>query len=578
MRAFPRLPTPWVAACLTGVLVSALVYSCVVMRDTLQADALVRDTQAARLLAAAIAGAEGDGPAARRVLEAAFDPARHDRIRLLDAQGRVLAEWPAVMESAGGTDGRQVRRDAGSASGSPPASGLASAPVMSGTRRVGEIQVHARSAASGAVWRDAVWVLALGLAAIGLTAGALLGVVTLRSRQGYRRLALAARRIGLGEPAGDALPLKGGWAALGDDLADASERITRLQQQVQEQAQAVARATHTDALTGLHTRGHFRALLQQALESEPPPAVVAGGSLLIVRLRRLEAMNLRVGYDQVDGLMRALAGVANSYPPRVAGAFAGRLNGGDVGLYLPVPGVALSTAEAIWAVMRTALMRVDPAADMAIGGVEGLPWGSASRALAAADEALARAEAQGAFSIVVSGSSPDRVHDGALGDEAGRQRIAEALDSSEVRLAETPVFGADGSPGPLECELQARFPADGPFEGVRPRLQTDARSLLTRRVDLATLTLVLQACAQDGALRCLTMSPHSAEDAGFLQEAGRLLATDPRASRLVCLRTQGDPARVQRWLEAVAVWAPSGVRILGQADAVQGQPQAKPSP
>lgn len=415
--------------------------------------------------------------------------------------------------------------------------------------------------------------LVIGLAAIGLAAGVLLAFVMRRSRQGYAGLALAARRIGRGEPVGDALPLRGGWAALGDDLAAASERMTRLQQQLQEQTQAVVRATHTDALTGLYTRVHFRALLQQALESEPPPAVAAGGSLLIIRLRRLEAMNLRVGYDQVDGLMRALAGVANSYPPRVAGAFAGRLNGGDVALYLPVPGVALSTAEAIWAVMRTALMRADPAADMAIGGVEGLPWGSASRALAAADEALARAEAQGAFSIVVSGSFAGLVPEGAPGDDWG-QRIAEALDSGDVRLAETSVAGPDGSRAHLDCELQVRFPADGPYKGVRRRLQTDARSLLTRRVDLATLTLALRASALDGSLRQLTMSLHSAEDTGFLHEAGRLLASDPRAARLLCLRVQGEPARVRGWLETVAVWSPSGVRVLAQEIDPPGAEQA----
>lgn len=414
--------------------------------------------------------------------------------------------------------------------------------------------------------------LVIGLAAITLTAVALLGFMTLRSRRGYARLALATRRIGRGEPAGDALPLRGGWAALGDDLAAASERMTRLQQQLQEQAQAVVRATHTDALTGLHTRVHFRALLQQALESEPPPAVMVGGSLLIVRLRRLEAMNLRIGYDQVDGLMQALAGVANSYPPRVAGAFAGRLNGGDVALYLPVPGVALSTAEAIWAVMRTALMKADPAADMAIGGVEGLPWGSASRALAAADEALARAEAQGAFSIVVSGSLAGQEREGTPDDWG--QRIAEALDGGDVRLADTAVTEADGSRAQLDCELQVRFPSDGPYEGVRRRLQTDARSLLTRRVDLATLTLALRASALDGSPRQLTMSPYSAEDTGFLQEVGRLLTSDPRAARLLCLRVQGEPARVQSWLEKVAVWRPSGVRVLAQEIAPPGAEQA----
>lgn len=540
-----------VGACLTTAVAGALAFSAVVLRDSLQAEARERDTQAARLLALAIAAVEADPKVADGVLASAFDASRHARIRLVDPQGRVLVDLP-----------RAGNAQAPKADAAPPvAETPVVAPVALGSRVVGEVQVFRHPAAELSTWRDAVALLALGLAALGLTLSAVLAIGLQRGRQDLRRLAQAVHRLGRGEPLPGAPEVRGELAPVGGDLLAASQRLLALKEQVALQSEAVDRAAQTDALTGLYNRVHFRTLLQQALESEPPAPVMAGGSLLIVRLRRLDAMNLRVGYEKVDGLVRALAGVANAYPARVAGAFAGRLNGGDIGLYLPVPGVALSTAEAIWAVMHTTLSKVDPAADIAIGGVEGLPWGSASRALAAADEALARAEAQGAFAIVVTGPPEELVRDAVPGDGSWRQRIGEALESAHVRLRESPVLTLDGALIHLDAQLQFRIEAGGAFEDARPRLALQIRSLLTRRVDLAALSLALKASATDGAARCVRLALPSLEEPDFLQEATRLLESDPAGASRLRLEVSADPPAVQRWLHSVPTWRHLGVRL-----------------
>ena len=540
-----------VGACLTTAVAGALAFSAVVLRDSLQAEARERDTQAARLLALAIAAGEADPKRADGVLASAFDASRHARIRLIDPQGRVVVDLPR-----GGDAG------AANAQATPPvAEAAAVAPVSLGTRVVGEVQVFRHPAAWLSTWRDAVALLALGLAALGLTLSAVLALGLQRGRQDLRRLAQAVQRLGRGEPLADAPAVGGELAPVGGDLFAASQRLAAMKAQLAQQSEAVDRASHTDALTGLYHRVHFRTLLQQALESEPPAPVMAGGSLLIMRLRHLDAMNLRVGYEKVDSLLRALAGVANAYPARVKGAFAGRLNGGDIGLYLPVPGVALSTAEAMWAVMHTTLSKVDSAADLAIGGVEGLPWGSASRALAAADEALARAEAQGSFAIVVTGPPAELVRDTVPGDGSWRQRIGEALESAHVRLREAPVLSLEGALIHLEAQLQFRIEADGAFEDARPRLALETRSLLTRRVDLAALSLALQASADDGAARCVRLALPSVEEPDFLQEVTRLLESHVAGASRLCLEVAADPPSALRWLQSVPSWRGLGVRL-----------------
>jgi EAL domain-containing protein (putative c-di-GMP-specific phosphodiesterase class I) len=328
------------------------------------------------------------------------------------------------------------------------------------------------------------------------------------------------------------------------------------------QLETLRRQAHADPLTGLSNRRHFVAQLERALVARGGDAASAlaprRGSLLIVRLRDLVAMNARVGRDAVDRLLASMGEVLLTYPERVDGAFAGRLNGTDLALYLPVNGVGRETADALRSTLGIVLTAVDPMAEVAIGGVDGLATGGVSEALAAADEALAGAEAaDDAAPLVVEG-----VEETPLGESEWRQRIANALASGRVRLAEFAVIDASGRILHLECPLRIQLAPDGPFDAAARWLPMAARGRLTQNVDLAAVGLALEAIALDGQPRCVHVAAASLADSGFAQALARLLAESPGAAQQLMLEVgEAVSAHSRRWRDAAERWRPFGVRL-----------------
>jgi len=284
----------------------------------------------------------------------------------------------------------------------------------------------------------------------------------------------------------------------------------------------------------------------------------------IVRVRDLQAMNTRIGHDAANRLLASIGELVRTYPDRVDGSFAGRLNGSDLALYLPVNGLARESVEALGASLRLNVQAVDPAASLAIGGVDGLPTGGVSEALARADEALARAEASGAFGtevIDLQDAAPTAAG-AALGETRWRERIGFALAARRARLAEYPVLDPVGQLVHLECPLRLQLDPGGPFDSAARWLPMAARGRLMERVDLAALELALAAVAADQRPRSVHMSAESLSDPGFVHEVARLLA-DGRAAapRLAIEFTEAAMARPERLARAAAVWRPFGVRL-----------------
>jgi EAL domain-containing protein (putative c-di-GMP-specific phosphodiesterase class I) len=237
---------------------------------------------------------------------------------------------------------------------------------------------------------------------------------------------------------------------------------------------------------------------------------------------------------------------------------AGRLNGSDLALYLPVNGVAAETADALATTLRVGLTAVDAAAELAIGAVEGLPAGAASQALARADEALARAEAGGPFAVHVA----DGGAGAATGEREWRQRILGALDRGRARLGEFPLVDASGALVHLECPLRVQLQDGGPYEAAALWLPMASRGRLTQRVDRTAAELALRAIEADGRPRCVHVASASLADPAFVREIERLLAAAGRAARSLSLELGPlAPADAQRLRGAAALWRPHGVTL-----------------
>jgi GGDEF domain-containing protein len=333
---------------------------------------------------------------------------------------------------------------------------------------------------------------------------------------------------------------------LRQDLAAQAEQVLRLQRQAQ-----------VDTLTGVSLRHHFLAELQRRL-AEPQRGHLA---LLIVRLRDLEALNLRAGHEATDRVLCALSHALLTYVDRVPGTLAGRLNGGDFALCLPVGGVALETAFSLRDALAALPALRNAGAQAVVGGVDELPYATTSLVLAEADAALARAEAGEAGGVAVDRHG-DLVADTA-GARAWRQQIAEALTQQRGRLETVPILDREGRTLHLACTLHLQWVAGAAHQPPRGWLALARRAQLLSRVDLLSVQLALKAIAADGQARCVRLSGDSWGAGGFVSEVQALLQAAPTQARSLSLVVpepdSGDECAARS--AALAAWAPTGVRL-----------------
>lgn len=524
------------------------------VRDTLRSEWLLRNGDAAAMLALALSSRAGDASLMTHEASLRFEAGRYRRVGLRAPDGALLFE-----------------RKAPAAGGMAPAWFVAALPISArpgvgvvsdGTRTVASVEVESdpawlRDALWSGLLRSTAWLVAVALLAL---AGA--GLALRYWFGGLEALVAQAQALKEGRFVEVAEPAKGEFRHLAAGTNAAVRRLRALFEAQADQLERFRLQAQVDALTGLSNRGHFMAQLERALvvkeDRTAKPDAPCRGSLLIVRLNKLEAMNKRVGHETVDRMLASMSEVLLAYPRRVDGAFAGRLSGGDLGLYLPVNGVARETAEALRATLSVSLGAIDNATGVAIGGVDRLPTGNVSMALARADEALARAESAGGFAVDVCDSSDEPAH----GESEWRQRIASALTAGRFALSEFPVVDPSGHLIQLECPLRIRLNEGGEFAAAAQWLPMATRGQQTQKVDLAATELALRAIARDGRARCVHVAARSLADPGFAHEVARLLSTTAAPARLLSVEVDEAAAlHGRRWRDAAQLWRPFGLRL-----------------
>lgn len=525
-------------------------------RQVLQEQWRVRNADGASMLALALSQQRGDRALMELVLSAQFDTGHYRRIRLVAESGDVLfqRESPARSGAAPGWFEAVVAMSA------PPGEAIAS----SGWQTLGRVQVDSQSAwAIDALWaallRQAGWLLMIGAAAVGFAA------MAVRSwHKGLERVLHQAEALEHGRFEELPVPRTQELATLTTGMNAMVRRMHALFDEHAVQLAAMQRQVQTDALTGLANRRHFLAQLDQSLDNgeadtaQAEAQAPARGGLLLVRLCEIDALNVRAGHATVDRLLGAVGEVLAAYPARVEGAFAGRLNGSDLALYLPANGMVQETAQALQTALATSLQAADPAAQLALGGVDGLDAQGASAALARADEALARAEYQRPPTVEVITAQDGE----GVGEATWRDRIASALIQGRTQLAEFPVVLANGRLLHLECPLRVQLREGGPFVRAARWLPMAVRAQLMDQVDLAAAGLALAAIARDGKSRCIHVSAMALGDAAFVRELERRLAAVPQAAGKLSIEVdEGATEHWRSWRDAAERWRPLGVKL-----------------
>jgi diguanylate cyclase (GGDEF)-like protein len=501
----------WLSLALTLVLAFAAAFGITVYsaRHVVETQLALKNNDTAHLLALSLSQQKADPTAIERVIASQFDSGYYELIRLTGPQGKVTLDRHAAPKASRAPawfiDWMSLA----------PASGVA--PVTDGGKGLGRLEVRSEAGfAHDQLWQSTLSsAMILGLLALAL--GALAAVAVRRIRLPLeatvqQATALTERRfITISEPV---VP------ELREVTRAMNTMVTRLKGMFDEQAAQVEllrRQANCDALTGLSNRAHFMGRVKVALNSEDGSS---GGAIVLVRLADLQGLNRKLGHAATDRLLQeAAAAIVES--ARRAGSFeVGRLNGSDFAMVLPDVGSLREPAVDVAARLRNLLRAHDPAANAVVGAVRWWHGAPMSSLLAAADQALARAEARGAYAVELDDTGDGLV----LGEDTWRERLAAAVSHQRARLVEFPLVDMRGAVVHRECPLRLQLEEGGEMVPAAQWLPMARRTQLTARIDLVAAKLALGAIAGDGMARAVNVSPGSLLDSGFIPNLRALLS------------------------------------------------------
>lgn len=297
-------------------------------------------------------------------------------------------------------------------------------------------------------------------------------------------------------------------------LADESRRLEQLRRQMQH-----------DDMTGLLNRNQFLNLLDAALSRDDAHA---SGSLAIVRFSRLAELNLRLGREHTDRLLREVSAQFTELAATHENWGAGRMNGSDLALLAPAQDepaeLAKELARRVHGILDAHAKDLGVALPVAASAYS--PGEARSQLLARVDGALASAEQAGERSVQVDPGSGASVPYPDL--QAWRDALVSALEREGIRLGAYPVTSNDGQL--LHEEAPIRLMLDGAWQAAGYFMPRVARLGLMPRFDMAVVRAALRAIATDGRPRGINLSAESLCDANFRGELFALLQAESAAA------------------------------------------------
>lgn len=534
------------AAMMLLALAASLAVQALATREALQLELQRRSHESAQTLALVLSAQAGDVARMQALAEAQVELGAVRQVVLMREDGSVFFEAGRAPQPVRGWLARSL----------PLAAVTGRADLMEAGQVTGRLRLEPRTAwAQEALTRSvrltAAWLLALTVLAAAVGAG------VLRSwRRPLRATVAQARALEQGRFVEAAEPALPELRQLTRSMNATVRRLREVFAAQAEQVQVLQRQALLDGLTGLPLRGQFTGRLETQLAGAGGPGV----ALILVRVLELDAINQRLGREATDRLLVAAASLLQAYVDSVPGTFAGRLNGADFALCLPASGLAAETAQSLHAALDAAPALHAGGARIVVGAVDTRAGIAAGAALAAADAALAHAEAEEGLAIHTEAHAPPDL----AGSRAWREQISAALAEGRIQLAECPMRGRVGQVIHLECQLRVQLRAGGAFEGTERWLALARRSQLLPQVDLAALGLALAATAADGQRRAVHMAPASLAMPGFVTEVAALLQEAPIAAQRLAIEWVGaNPLAVADPTVALAAeqWRACGAHL-----------------
>lgn len=524
-----------VAALLLAVLLLALMASVAVsassVRQVLQTQLQLKNEDNAGSLALALSQQHGEESLMTLLVSAQFDTGAYESLRWKRVDGSIAFE-----KSAAPTQGQAP---AWFKAWLPLHVTPGLAQVSDGWRALGTVEVQSQSAfAHETLWqsflRIGAWLGGVGLVAVLLAA---LGLR--RIREPLDAAVQQANALVQGQFLTIEEARVPELARLTGALNTMVAKVRSMFEAQADQLQVLQQQAYSDTLTGLTVRRQFLAEFQSALARDDGP--VRGGFILL-RLGALHELNHRLGHQQVDHLIQAIAGAVKAYPDRVRGCLAGRLNGADLALWLPAPDVAEDTSQALAEALRSSLPVGEGGVHLSIAAIDMARTRPMSQWFAEADAVLAKAEQGDGVSLAFHRVADDDLP--VQGERMWRQQIVECLETGRARLQPFPVMDRQGLLLHWECPLQLQLLPQGEFLPAERWLPLALRSRLSAEADLRAVQLALSAIAEDGQPRCVNLAPASLQEGSFVARLRELVFQAPQSARRLGLELGESAAQM----------------------------------
>jgi diguanylate cyclase (GGDEF)-like protein len=304
--------------------------------------------------------------------------------------------------------------------------------------------------------------------------------------------------------------------------------VERLKAMFSEEAarlEALRQKVNLDALTGLAGREHFLSQLRELLTGE---TFGAEGSLVVVRLSDLGALNAQLGHQRADALIKHLGRVLQDSCQDRLGQQAGRLKGGEFAVVYPTIASPVEAAADLhqrllqdwlpdWVAEMPDLFQIGAVAYHRNQGVGEL--------LSRADEALARAANQGANSAYASALESSRT---ARPAEQWRNLLTEAVTGGKLRLAFYRVVGSQNQAAiHQEGVIRLQVDAAGALLPAGDFMPMAAHLNLTAPIDLQVVRLAIEYLRTTPGDIAINLSAETIADFNFRHELALLLQANP---------------------------------------------------
>lgn len=508
----------WFAIILSTLiaLVGSLFASTMSSRAYLNEQLRMKNSDNATVLALSLSQKNIDPIELELIITSLFDNGHYASIRMFDPNGKILVERLAPDE--------QSTVPSWFKQWFPIQSIPGQAQISNGWKQLGSIHLVSRSGGAYETLWNSVKDMFVTLSISGLIACYLGALILRRIKQPLKQVidqakGMTERRFII-TPESSVPELKQLSSAM-------NSTVTLLKSMFAEEAErleAMRIRANSDATTGLANRAHFISQLQASVEEENAPS----GSLILIRLAGLAAVNKTLGRNKTDELLKQIGQLLLAHQAKLPDGFAARLNGTDFALLFrqkearPISQNLLSEIRQIFAAVADDFM-----VSIGFGDYE---YGiSSSGLLAQVDAALASAEASGISDI--HQSAPLNIEHAPRSAEEWSKLILRAIEQNWVKLAYFPVTKSDGELVHKESALRLMFGGEW-FPAAR-FLPIAERLGLTEKLDLIAIKLALDELSKTNSSVdiAVNLSAQSIQGGEFRSKLKAILQSKPGAAK-----------------------------------------------